>query len=95
MRQFFALVTYVAIVVYLVVPSRGAVPFSQPLSNAYDYARAAQVEPMLWVRFVASVVLLVGTTSPFFLFRWWTVIPAILCGVLYIAIGYADAIYRG
>jgi hypothetical protein len=97
LRRFMAFVTYIAVVFSLIVPSRDAIPFSQPLSWVYDNARAVPPDVNVvsaWSSLVCGTLLLVGTTAPFFLIRWWTVLPAILCGVLYVAIGFAEAVYQ-
>ena len=94
MRRFLAFVTYVAVVLFLIIPDAGAIPFSQPFSWVYDYAMMVHTDRQAWFQLVGAILLLVGTTPPFFLIRWWTVLPAILCGVLYTGIGFAEAIYR-
>ncbi len=94
LRRFLVLITYLAVLLFLVIPGKGAEPFTQPLAWVYDYGREISIEPRASLNFAAAVLLLIGTIPPFLRLTWWTVLPAISCGVMYIGIGFAEAIYR-
>lgn len=91
LRRFFALVTYLVILLFLVIPSPRSEPYSQPLTWVYYFARATSQEVVVWHHAAAGVLLLVGTVLPFFRTRWWTLIIAALCGALYALIGLSGA----
>jgi hypothetical protein len=78
---------------FLIIPNRRDEPFSKPLAWAFDYGRELLSEPRSLVNFVGGVMLLVGTIPPFLRLTWWTIVPAIVCGAVYIGIGFGEAIY--
>lgn len=94
LRGLLALVAYFALLLFLIIPDNHAQPFSQPLAWMYDYGREIPKEPAAWPQLVAGAMLLIGTTPPFFHLRWWTIVPAIVCGTLYVGIGFAEAIHQ-
>ena len=94
LRRPLMLVTYIAGVMFLVVPDVGQEPSSQPLSWVYHFGREAPSDAHAWQYVVVGIGLLVGTLPPFFLFRWWALLPAIICGALYILIGLEAATYK-
>jgi hypothetical protein len=93
-RRLFLLVTYVAVLLFLVVPSGRRETYSQPLSWVYHFGMEMPNDHQAWPHFVAGMLLLIGTIPPFFLVRWWTLVPALICGALYGLIGYLGAIQK-
>jgi hypothetical protein len=87
----FFLVAYLALVMYLIIPKDNQGRFSKGLTWVYHMASEVHEEKLAWPHVVEGVLLLLGTVSPFLLFRWWTVVTALMCGALYALIGYQAA----
>jgi hypothetical protein len=94
LRRLLLLVTYVVVLLYLVVPNAERAIGKQPLSWVYYFETEMRSDNRAWVYFAAGLTLLVGTLPPFFLTRWWTIVPAVVCGLLYVLIGYEGAAHQ-
>jgi hypothetical protein len=94
LRMLFALVAYISVVLYFVIPGPNTDTFTKPMAWVYDYCReASQNHWSYWLHAVSGMALLLGTIPPFFLRRWWTIVVAVICGSLYVLIGQMEAIY--
>jgi hypothetical protein len=92
--RFFVLITYIAVLVFLIVSGADGETPDNPLCWVYYFGRMIPRDNVAWPYFVAAIVLLIGTLPPFLLIRWWTVLPAVICGALYFAIGYGMVLHK-
>jgi hypothetical protein len=94
LRRFFVLVTYIAVVMCLTAYDGREETPTNPLCWVYYFGRRIPHDNASWPYLVCGLVLLIGTLPPFFLFRWWTLLPALACGALYIAIGFEAVLHK-
>jgi hypothetical protein len=94
LRRFFVLITYIAVLVGLTVVGADSDAPSNPLCWVYYFGKMIPHDRIAWPYFVAATVLLIGTLPPFLSTRWWTIVPAVICGSLYVAIGYEMVLHK-
>jgi hypothetical protein len=93
-RRFFLLVTYLSILIFLVTRRPDDTCYFAPLTWVFHFAQEAYGDGHALPYCVAGCLLLVGTIPPYLLTRWWTLLTAVVCGVLYLLIGMAGAANR-
>jgi hypothetical protein len=94
LRRFFVLITYISVLMCLICSGAHDETPANPFCWVYYFERMIPRDNVGWPYFVAGTVLLIGTLPPFLLFRWWTVLPALICGALYVAIGYEMVLHK-